>query len=388
MEKKGTTMEQSILKQAAASGAEQALLISVLSYMHKKSVIEVPIEGKKHKGKYKMKSSRTVNPFDDISRKKRRMRKKLVRHCSINILIKKIKVSSGEILSSREYRKSVQMDTRKEADNYLFSSFRRTIKGYFRTAYKLETEIIKVDFDRLVLRLGRNMGIPKNTLFKIKTRGRTEYVGEEEHEFPGEVVALVRVLEVGEDASVAYLIRQWDHINIDYQAVETLRKPRVWRFMARYNPPFNCMGGGVQYLFNPLGRWNFQMGFHMARLLDSRNEGNIGFGLELAATYRMPVAHTFRLKPGIGYAFDGASKEDDGGSAVTNTVHSLPLILDTEWVLSKKWNFTMGAAWNIFGRSDNWLSGSESEDAVWNGNAPEVDISGPQLRMSFDYVMF
>jgi hypothetical protein len=375
------TVSRNFIKQLAKStDASEALSVSVLAFEHRKVKIKEPLTGKKMKGRH-------MGPF----KPRMKPRKRLMHSCAITIMINKIRLADGIITSSKEFKRSVQMNTKKEAIQSLLTSFGSELRKFFKSIYIMESEIIKVEFDRLVLRLGKNMGIPKNTIFKIRTRSRTEYVGEEELEFPGEVVALARVTEVGEEASVAHLIRQWDHINIDYQAVEMLSTPGVWKTQGLFGLPDGYWVIGFQYVFNPLGHFNYELSLRLSRAEDSRRDGgHMGFGFGTALTYRLPVQRLFRLKPGIGYTLDIYGRDNDNQNGVLNFVHCLPLTLDTEWVLSKRWNLTVGAAYHLLGTSNSWTGGEESQEANWNPGTiiPRMDLSGMGLRLSLDFLWF
>ncbi|MBF0429716.1 MAG: hypothetical protein HQK83_00440 [Fibrobacteria bacterium] len=366
---------------AKSTGATEALTISVIDHKQEKiKKIEYytkETQSKKHKDNNGKRTKKISYTFSYSAR------------FSLN----KIDLKTGTIIKSLQFERIGRGDTRESSSENLYSSLSSNLKGYLRSLYLMETEIIKVFFDRLVLRLGTNMGIRKGDIFKIRTRGRTEFVGEKEYEFTGDVVALARITEVGQDACVAHLIRRWDFIDINYQAVESTKRPGGMRFSADYTPLYKHFGGAFHFLFNPLGQFNFLLGLGLAAGRDSRDDMNLmGWSFQTSLNYRIPVAHTFRLKPGLGYTLVALARADDESESVYTALHKIPIIMDTEWVLSKHWNLNVGLAWDLFGTNDSWYKGSDDskKSADWDSGSkiPRADNSGLRLTMSLDYLSF
>jgi hypothetical protein len=126
---------------------------------------------------------------------------------------------------------------------------------------------------------------------------------------------------------------------------------------------------------------------------DTRNEQDmiLGFGAIGAMNiFRLPlISLTAQFGLNVDLAF---RKDDDDPKNTVNTVlPSFVPSLKGKMTLSRKIDLTVIGGYNVSAAANEWTytttedDETETHDAVWENDVPELDISGPFLSVSFGY---
>ncbi len=231
-----------------------------------------------------------------IKENRRRWRKDgtVIVTVTATIQLKLLNVADTTVEKASLFVRSASGPTKHSAMRQLIRIVGLEIKRYSPSLYLLESEVVKSLFDRVVLRLGRNMGIRKGMRFYIRKRGRTEIVGGNKYKFQGDEIALVKVTEVGDSVSVAYIQRQWDRVDELHQAKEMTNHPAGLRASVHSGLTQGSAAFLGHMVINPLGHANYTVGLGAMRPFWGLSQANLtAVQAEISMNLRYPVARLF-----------------------------------------------------------------------------------------------
>ena len=146
----------------------------------------------------------------------------------------------------------------------------------------INSEIIEVNKNSITMLSGNNLGLKIGTIFEIssldeekKYKGRTITI-------PGRSKALVKIINVGPDASIGSIIREWNTIIPGDRVYELKKYPRITALDLSFfnNKKYELSG---KFIFNSFKNIYPSINAYLGSIIDSRNEmnGYLGFGADL-----------------------------------------------------------------------------------------------------------
>ncbi len=314
----------------------------------------------------------------------------------ISIEVRNIDVETGQTLYSFHTGGSHTGGARGKSREKAMGKLRNNLNTELRKFYTLESRVIAVRGDELLLPLGTGIGLRQGMLFTIVEPDREEQFGDLTIAIPGRPVAYAKVQEVSETGNRSLVLRRWGEVRPGYAAREHIAP--LWSLQLDARPGnngvgTNNMGLGVRFHALPLQRFDLGLGIGYTSTFDSRDHKvpGIEFGAMAGTRYHLsPAAALFTR---VELAFSPFFRKDDTGQAVNAGVGFIALGADLELLRSQGKDLVVGVAWRFGGSSDDWTYSKGDEinketfPAEWDERgAPTVDISGVFFTVGLRFI--
>ncbi|MCH7496969.1 MAG: hypothetical protein IH971_03855 [Candidatus Marinimicrobia bacterium] len=385
------------------TSAREALLVTVLNFSQK----AVPPEDKAADDKDDRQAHDSVSPavrvlawiFRRSSDKPPRTDEQKVQdpevkyahniQTQLTVEVRSLDVETGESLYSFVVDASHTGGAKGKSRAAAMAQFRQRARFELRALYLLSTQVISAEGNEVVLLLGTSVGVRPGMLFTIKEPDREQLLGERSITIPGREVAYARVSELSDDVNRSVFLRQWRPVEPGYQAVENLGVFGIAQLEFLSGPGFLPMSLGFRALIGGLRNADVGVGVRYIRARDTYDHIDQGFNIGAMVGLRAKLTPRFSLVGRMAFDFDVAFRRDDAGHSVSTPLLSASPALYTETLLTRSVDIVVGAGYRLGGRSDEWTYSEDdpdsdeslSLDAVWDGDPPEVDISGPFLTV-------
>lgn len=300
--------------------------------------------------------------------------------------VRLINIETGESISSFTIQADHTGGIKKKSLVSALNQLRSQIRTNLKTLYKLSSEVLEIQGDKVILLLGKNMGVKSGTIFEIITREEKTLIRGREITIPGKSVGFVEVQTMSIDASDGKVLRKWNKIKPGYQAHELTEGIFSGGVNAMYGSNPVNMQLRLFGEINPFHRFGGTIYGDIGMVEDSRKDSDFQFGFGFALNYRLIPTAPFSLGASINMPFNFHIRKDDKNSqGVSNTV-ILPITsprvgLQSEIMVSPQIDLVIKTEYVL--RSINlgeWSYTEEQDDGEtksWNANwndleAPEI----------------
>lgn len=396
----GLVDDSSAVEIGRIAAAQEALRITVLNFHQ----IGVPKEGEKEKededdedfGKFLAKEivKGLIRSSQESAKKKLEPYHDNIQ-TQISIEVRNIDVESGRTMYSFQVSASHTGGARGKSREMAFSKLRYGIGTELRKFYTLEARVMAIRGDELFLPLGTSIGLRPGMLFAIVEPDREEQFGDMTITIPGRPVAYARVQEVSETGNRSLVLRRWGEIRQGYAAREQIAP--LWGLQLDVRPGVsgglgNNLGLGLRFHTAAISSFDFGLGTRFATTIDSHDMTDTGFEFTGMAGTRYRLANSMALFTHLEFSAGVFFREDDANHTVNAAVGTLSLGANLEILRSQGKDLVVGLAWRFGGKSSKWTysegDGEDSEtiDAFWIDDAPQIDISGLFVTVGYRFI--
>ena len=311
----------------------------------------------------------------------------------LSVEVRNLDVETGETLYSFYVDASHTGGTAGRSRAKAMASLRRQVKAELRAFYLLSSRVLAVQGNELILLLGEEMGLRRGMLFEIQEPDREETFDDRTVTIPGRPAGYAAVKDLSPESSRAVVVRQWSPINTGYQAMERIRPLTAGLIEASPSLQASCFTMGLGGQYRGAGRWDISAGLLYSRIIDSRQDVDHGIAVDVSIGLRLALGTRLSVLNGMGIMMTIPFRQDDSGHTVATALLAPAISARMEWLLSPELDLVVGVGYRFAGRSSDWKyaeandENSGSRSAVWDGPAPEVDITGLYVTAGIKFIM-
>ena len=313
----GSVMEEDIVEVGALAAAEEALIVEIVHFGQKgiplknDDIKKIKQDDDSNETLFSWLIKTSIKTAIEESRKPDTLQIGLqLRNniqTSIEVNIKFINIENGTLLKSIPLSASHTGGNKDASLIKVLNNLTLQVRWKLKNLYMINSEIIEVNKNNITMLSGNNLGLKNGTIFelssidKIKTyKGRTVTI-------PGESKALVKIIDVGPDASKGKIIRKWKSVHPGDKAYELKKYPKITalNFSFLSNKKYELSG---KFIFNSFKDISPSINGYLGSIIDSRKEmnGYLGFGADLnynilsvfgtkySTSLRIPALFAFR----------------------------------------------------------------------------------------------
>jgi len=271
------------------------------------------------------------------------------------------------------------------------------INQHLKELYTITSEIIDVNNNTISILCGKNLGLNIGDYFEIASKDKQKLYKGTTYTLPGKKRGLVKITDVGPNASKAQIIRKWRKIKKGHRAYEILNNIFVSDFKIAYSQqsPFHLNSG---LLLKPFSKFYSSVNGHIGLLNNSRNNLNLYFGINPSLNYNIiswfgsKIDFTFDLPISLATATDDANNFVKSGLIMPTLGcnfgiqinKELDIIFSLDYILGNNqsnWTYTE----NTGKKDSDGNDKIKSQPAIWHDEAPSIDAKGSRLGITFRY---
>ncbi|MBT5781599.1 MAG: hypothetical protein HOI03_00375, partial [Candidatus Marinimicrobia bacterium] len=287
----GSVLDKDIIAIGELAAAEEALILEIIHFGQK----GIPLEKKNRDNKSEQDHDETLfSWFVKTAVKAAIEEKKTVDTLRIGLQlrnniqtiieanIKFINIESGTLLKSIPISASYTGGNKDASLLKVFNSLTRQVRWKLKDLYMINSEIIEIEKRNVTIFSGKNLGLKKGEIFEISSSDQLKTYKGKSITLPGKAKGLMRIINVGPDASIGKIIRKWKNINPGDKAYELKNAPKVTslNFSLSRENKYELSG---KFIFNTFSDLSPSINGYLGSIKDSRNEmnGYLGFGTNL-----------------------------------------------------------------------------------------------------------
>jgi hypothetical protein len=304
--------------------------------------------------------------------------------------IKSIDITTGKSEKSMHISVSHTGGPRGDSRARTIEKFREALYNELCKMYSLFSEVISVEGNEAILFLGAEVGVKENTLFEIREPDVFKMIRDRQVTVPGRSKGMVCVTDLSSETNRSQIIREWRMIREGDVAMEY--DGSVHGLQVYFLPPWpekNFRIGG-QFHFRPIAAYDFGLELYYSETRDSYDKKTRGFGVGGFGAKRLLASSPVQINAKLALDLDIFFKKDDEDHIVTNVCGSLAAVLNTSIMLNRSSDMELNCGYRFSGPTANWVYSAKEEtyDAVWDGPAPKIDLSGWFFTVGYKYVIF
>ena len=232
----GSVLDKDIIAIGELAAAEEALILEIIHFGQK----GIPLEKKNRDNKSEEDHDETLfSWFVKTTVKAAIEEKKTVDTLRIGLQlrnniqtiieanIKFINIESGTLLKSIPISASYTGGNKDASLLKVFNSLTRQVRWKLKDLYMINSEIIEIEKRNVTIFSGKNLGLKKGEIFEISSSDQLKTYKGRSITFPGKAKGLMRIINVGPDASIGKIIRKWKNVNPGDKAYELKNAPKV-----------------------------------------------------------------------------------------------------------------------------------------------------------------
>ncbi len=311
----------------------------------------------------------------------------------LSVEVRSIDIETGQILYAFHVNAEHTGGTKGKSRAKAMASLRRQAKAELRAFYLLSSRVLAVQGNELILLLGEEMGLRRGMVFEIREPDREETIGDRTVTIPGRPAGYVAVKDLAPESSRAVVVRQWSTINAGYQALERIRPLTAGLIEISPSLKASCFTMGLGGQYRGAGWWDIGAGLLYSRTIDSRQDVDHGITVDVSVGLRLALGTRLSVLNGMGIMLSLPFRQDDSGHTVSTALLAPTISARMEWLLSPELDLVVGVGYRFAGRSQKWKYPKENDEesgslpAVWDGPAPEVDITGLYTTIGVKFIM-
>lgn len=403
----GSVIEKDIVKIGALAAAEEALIVEVIHFGQKGIPLKTD-DAKKTKQednynetlfswlvKTSIKTAIEENRKPDTLQIGLQLRNNI--QTSIEANIKFINIENGTLLKSIPLSASYTGGNKDASLIKVLENLTLQVRWKLKNLYMINSEIIEVNKYNITMMSGDNLGLKDGTIFEISSRDKIKTYKGRTVTIPGKSKALIKITDVGSDASTGKIIRKWKNIRPGDKAYELNNYPKITALNLSFlnNKKYEISGKLILNSFKDISP---SINGYLGSIIDSRNEmnGYLGFGADLnydifsifgtkySTSLRVPALFAFRSDDkghNVGSFFSDPSISFDWRIQVSPYKD---LVFSINYTLTHvhgpwQWQKDTGKL------NEEGKSITQTEPAVWNINS-EPDVQPPDFYFSIGLI--
>lgn len=407
----GSVVEKDVVEIGALAAAEEALILEVVHFGQK----GLPIKNDNLK-KAKKKDDSDDKLFSWLVKTSIRAAIKENRkpdtlqiglqlrnniQTSIEANIKFINIESGTLLESIPLSASHTGGNKDASLIKVLNNLTLQIRWKLKNLYMINSEIIEVNKNNITMFSGSNLGLKNGTIFELSSIGKVKTYKGKTVTIPGESKALVKIIDIGPDASTGKIIRKWKNVSPGDKAYELKKYPKITELNLSLlrNKKYELSG---KFIFDSFKDISPSVNGYLGSIIDSRDEmnGYLGFGAnfnyDLLSILKTKYSTSLRI-PAL-FAFRSDDEGHNVGSFFSDPSVSFDCIIQLspykDLVFSINYTIThVHGPWqwqkDTGELNEEGKNITQTQPAVWNtGSKPYVQPPGLYLSIGIRNIRF
>ena len=268
------------------------------------------------------------------------------------------------------------------------------IRMKLKDLYMITSEIVDANGSSVTILLGKNLGLKKGAMFEVSSKNKIKTYKGEKITIPGKTRGLLRLTNVGPDASQARVVRKWRPIKSGNRVYELKRPAQVADIIFSHYARNKYQLSG-RFWIAPFNHLSASINLLAGSVRDSRNKMNgfIGLGTDLNYTVFSKLGVTGFTSLSLPALFP--FRYDDDNHLVSSILSDPTITANLSIQINSKMDIiftknyihsTLHGPWQWrkdTGQKDNeGKKITETEPAVWNDAPPEIKLSGSYFSIS------
>ena len=321
-------------------------------------------------------------------------------HTEFKGSVKIVNLESGKSEKSFDLNANHTGGNRAQSLNKVLNQISRQTRTKLKRLYMITSEIIEVQGAYVSILSGENLGLKEGAMFEVSSKNRTKTYKGRTISLPGKTRGLLRITELGPDASQARVVRKWRPIRQGHRAYELKYPAEVADIQFTYLENIKYQLGG-KFWISPHSRFSGSFNLLLGSIQDSRQKMNnfIGFGSDLRYTIfsRFGITGSTSLTLPVLFPF----RRDDEEHFVSSIFSDLSINGNLSIQINSKMDIvfsmnhiytTLHGPWqwrkDTGEQDDEGKTITETEPAVWTSAEPVFHKDGTYFSVSIRLLRF
>ena len=321
-------------------------------------------------------------------------------HTEFRGSVKIVNLESGKSEKSFELNASHTGGNKAQSLSQVLNQITIQTRTKLKRLYMITSEIIQVNGAYVSILSGKNLGLKKGAMFEVSSKNRTKTYKGRTISLPGKTRGLLRITEVGPDASQARIVRKWRPIRTGHRAYELKYPAEVFDIQFTYleNTKYQLSG---KFWISPSSRFSGSFQLLLGSIQDSREKMNnfIGFGSDLRYTIfsgfgitgstslTIPVLFPFRRDDANHFVSSIFSDPSINGNLAIQINSKMDIVFSMNHIYT-----TLHGPWqwrrDTGEKNDEGKKITETEPAVWTAAEPVLHNNGTYFSVSIRFLRF
>ena len=321
-------------------------------------------------------------------------------HTEFRGSVKIVNLNSGKSEKSFDLNANHTGGNRAQSLSKVLNQISRQTRTRLKRLYMITSEIIEVNGAYVSILSGENLGIKEGVMFEVSSKNRTKTYKGRTINLPGKTRGLLRITELGPDASQARVVRKWRPIRQGHRAYELKYPAEVADIQFTYLENIKYQFGG-KFWISPHSRFSGSFNLLLGSIQDSRQKMNnfIGFGSDLRYTifskfgitgstsFTLPVLFPFRRDDKDHFVSSIFSDPSINGNLSIQINSKMDIVFSMNHIftaLHGPWQWRK----NTGEQDDEGKTITETEPAVWTNAEPVFHKDGIYFSVSIRLLRF
>lgn len=395
----GNVADEDIVAIGELAAAEEALILNVIHFGQQGVPPKEEEDKKDNKEKdetlfswvvKKTVESALYNSENEKAKRKEKLDNNIQTVIQANV--KMVNVETGQIIQAFDLNAEFTGGNKDASLNRTLNIIRLQLNKKLKGLYTITSEVVSAKGSTITILNGKNLGLRVGDIFEINSKDRIKTYQGKQIAFPGKTRGLAKIIQVGDETSQAKIIRKWRKIKSGNRAYEMMNKPFVGDIgFGKSEHQIDLKARGW---INPFSQWSGGFNLMLGGLQDSRNDMNFYFGIGTSLDFTILSGFGTQISTSFDIPFNFVSRSDDDDHIVTALVMMPAIELNTAIQIAKNMDIVFTAKQTLGNNTPNWqyrvITGQDDEgndeiewkSAVWNGDAPTIDIGGVIFSIS------
>ena len=321
-------------------------------------------------------------------------------HTEFRGSVKIINLESGKSSKSFDLNASHTGGNRAQSLSKVLTEVSRQTRVKLKRLYMITSEIIEVKGAYVSILSGENLGLRAGAMFEVSSKNTIKTYKGRTISLPGKTRGLLRITQVGPDASQARVVRKWRPIRQGHRAYELKYPAKISDIQFLYSENKKLQLSG-KFWISPHSRFSGSFNLSLGSIHDSRQKMNnfIGFGSDMRYTMfsrfgitgstslTLPVLFPFRRDDENHFVSSIFSDPSINGNIAIQINSKMDFVFSMYYVYT-----TLHGPWQWrkdTGEQDNeGKTITETEPAVWTSAVPVFHEDGTYFSVSIRLLRF
>ncbi len=321
-------------------------------------------------------------------------------HTEFRGSVKIVNLESGKSEKSFNLNESHTGGNRAQSLSQVLSQISIQTRTRLKRLYMITSEIIEVNGAYVSILSGKNLGLKKGAMFEVSSKNRTKTYKGRTISLPGKTRGLLRITEVGPDASQARIVRKWRPIRTGHRAYELKYPAEVADIQFTYLENTKYQLGG-KFWISPSSRFSGSFNILLGSIQDSRENRNnfIGIGFDLRYTIfsrfgitsstslTLPALFPFRRDDADHFVSSIFSDPSINGNLAIQINSKMDIVFSINHIYT-----TLHGPWqwrrDTGEKDDEGKKITETEPALWIAAEPVFHKDGTYFSVSIRFLRF
>ena len=321
-------------------------------------------------------------------------------HTEFRGSVKIVNLESGKTSKSFDLNASHTGGNRAQSLSKVLNEVSRQTRVRLKRLYMITSEIIEVKGTYVSILSGENLGLKEGAMFEVSSKNKIKTYKGRTISLPGKTRGLLRITQVGPDASQAKVVRKWRPIRQGHRAYELKYPAKISDVQFTYleNKKLQLSS---KFWISPHSRFSGSFNLSLGSIHDSRQKMNsfIGFGFDMRYTIfsrfgitgstslTLPALFPFRRDDENHFVSSIFSDPSINGDIAVQINSKLDIIFSINHIYT-----TLHGPWqwrkDTGEHDDEGKAITETEPAVWFGSEPIFHWKGTYSSVSIRFLTF